>query len=444
MVLPDDVLELMDQLENAGYQAWAVGGCVRDDALGIAPHDYDLCTSALPQEMVALFSQRQVYLAGLKHGTVSVVMPGGVVEVTTFRTEGDYTDSRHPGWVRFVPTIQEDLARRDFTINAMAYSPSRGYADPFGGREDLRQGVLRAVGNPEQRFREDALRILRGIRFAARFSLAIESETWQAMLRQRSGLDRLARERIFGELTQFLCLAEERDLLEGIPLLTQVIPELEPCVGLDQKNPHHNRDVYGHTAQVVARLPREPAIRLAGLLHDIGKAETMTLDETGVGHFYGHAQAGAAMAEGVLRRLKAPNAMVEEVTWLVAHHMDEIPLQEKAVRRCLSRYGLNRMQSLWMLQRADGGAAEPSDPRVQHLTALESLAMELKKREGELTLKTLQIKGGDLLAQGYPAGREIGQLLQQLLEAVVSGEVPNDKAALLQWAKELTTSSQIS
>ena len=272
MVIPEYVQTLMDRLENAGFEAWAVGGCVRDDALGIRPHDYDLCTSALPDETRELFSDHDLVLAGLKHGTVGVITPEDVVEITTFRTEGDYSDNRHPGWVKFVPTIEEDLARRDFTVNAMAYSPTRGYADPFGGLSDLKRKRLRAVGDPVKRFREDALRILRGARFAARFGMSIEADTKAAMLSQRHLMDSLARERVFSELSQFFTLADAELILQMEPVLTQVIPELTICVGFDQKNPHHAYDVFGHMAQVTGRLPNDPVLRFAGILHDITKA----------------------------------------------------------------------------------------------------------------------------------------------------------------------------
>ena len=288
MKLPDHVLELMQALEDRGFEAWAVGGCVRDSALGILPHDFDMCTSALPEQTREIFSEYPLVLAGLKHGTVGVVCRGHLVEITTFRSEGDYSDLRHPGWVRFVPTVAQDLARRDFTINAMAYSPFRGYADPYGGLADLNARRLRAVGDPAQRFREDALRILRGARFAARFGMTIHPNTWQAMLSEVHGLNALARERIFEELTKLLCHADASLLLQLQPILARAIPQLGPTMGFAQRSPHHAYDVFTHIAHVVEAVPAEPVLRWAALLHDVGKPACFTTDETGRGHFYGH------------------------------------------------------------------------------------------------------------------------------------------------------------
>ncbi len=433
MYIPESVLTLMNRLEKAGYQAWAVGGCVRDASLGITPHDYDCCTDALPERICEIFSDYQLVLAGMKHGTVGVVTDSGPVEITTFRTEGDYTDARHPGWVRFVPTIEEDLSRRDFTVNAMAFSPIRGYADPFGGRRDLDAGILRAVGNPRLRFQEDALRILRGLRFAARFHLTIEPETFHAMEQEIAGLDALARERVFSELKQFLCKADTEALLRATPFLVRVIPELAATVGFDQRNPHHDHDVFTHIAHVVSGVPAEPVLRLAALLHDIGKPGCFSLGEDGRGHFHGHAQLGAEMADTALRRLKASTKEREEAVWLIDHHMDLYPVEEKAARRCLSRHGLQRMESLLALQRADlgGKGVHGSPERLESLAQFDTLLHEIHASEGAVSLKTLAVKGSDLLALGYTPGKALGQTLNALLQLVLSGDLPNDRDTLL-------------
>ena len=427
MYIPDSVLELMEQLENAGQACWAVGGCVRDWLMGIVPHDYDCCTAATPDEMQKIFAGRDLVLAGLKHGTVGVVTDSGVVEITTFRTEGGYLDSRHPDWVRFVRDVREDLARRDFTVNAMAYSPRRGLCDPFGGQEDLKNGILRAVGDPVLRFREDALRILRGLRFAARFGFEIEKHTRAAMHTEIAGLDSLARERVLVELEGFLLSARAKDILDGAELLFRVIPELAPQLGFDQRNPHHEHDIFTHTAMVVERAPKDPVMRMAALLHDVGKVDTFTLDKNGVGHFYGHAKVGAELADGILRRLKCSNALREEVTWLIHHHMDRFPCDEKSARRCLSKNGLLRMERLTRLQMADfGGKVDEGD-----LDEWLRLLQEVDRREGALTLKTLAVKGSDLMALGIAPGRDIGRILNALLAKVLAGELPNERNALL-------------
>ena len=432
MYIPKEVLELMDRLEDSGHECWAVGGCVRDWLMGIEPHDYDCCTAATPEQMQEIFSDRQLVLAGLKHGTVGVVTAGGVVEITTFRTEGGYADSRHPDWVRFVRELREDLARRDFTVNAMAYSPRRGLADPFGGREDLKNGLLRAVGDPAQRFREDALRILRGLRFAARFGFAIEPQTLSAMHTEAAGLDALAKERVLTELTGFVCCAKAADLRAGAALLCRVLPELGPCMGFDQHNRNHTHDVFGHIAAVVELLPPVPELRFAALLHDVGKPKTFSLDEEGQGHFYGHASAGAVLADGILRRLKAPTALREEVVFLVKHHMDRYSADEKTARRLLSRHGLARMERLLALQAADlAGTGTDHGDSIRVLKELETLLRDLARQEGALTLKTLAVKGKDLLELGYAPGPELGRTLNALLEQVLAGELPNEREALL-------------
>ena len=433
MYIPNSVLELIHQLEEAGFETWVVGGCVRDHLMGNVPHDYDCCTAAEPEQMQALFADRQLVLAGLKHGTVGVVTEAGVVEITTFRTEGGYLDSRHPDWVKFVRDVKEDLARRDFTVNAMAYSPRRGLCDPFGGQADLKNGLLRAVGDPVLRFREDALRILRGLRFAARFGFEIEEATRTAMHTEIAGLDTLARERVLTELEGFLLAATARDILDGAELLFRVIPELAPQLGFDQKNPHHEHDIFTHTAMVVERAPKEPILRMAALLHDLGKVDTFFLDEKGVGHFYGHAGLGAKMAEDILRRLKCSNALRDEVTWLIHHHMDRFPCEEKSARRCLSKHGLPRMERLTRLQMADfGGKVDDGD-----LDEWLRLLQEVDAREGALTLKTLAVKGKDLIGLGIAPGKQVGALLNRLLSMVLAGELPNDREALLEYLRKM-------
>ena len=433
MYIPNTVLELMDRLEHGGHECCCVGGCVRDWLMGIQPHDYDCCTAATPEEMLELFADRQLVLAGLKHGTVGVVTAEGVVEITTYRTEGGYADARHPDWVKFVRSLREDLARRDFTVNAMAYSPRRGLSDPFGGREDLQRGLLRAVGEAQQRFREDALRILRGLRFAARFGFRIEEQTRAAMDAEIAGLDALARERVMTELTGFLLAARADDLTNAANLLCRCIPELTATVGFDQKNPHHIHDVFGHIAQVVESVPPTPDLRLAALLHDIGKPEVFTLDQEGVGHFYGHASVSADLADGILRRLKASTALREEVVFLIRHHMDHYLPEEKTARRLLSRHGLDRMERLLELQAADlgGKGTDAPDASLRELEQLRQLLRTLARQEGALTLKTLAVSGRDLMALGFAPGPELGRTLNGLLEKVLAGELSNEREALL-------------
>ena len=435
MFLPDSILECLDALENAGYAAYAVGGCVRDACLGLTPHDYDLCTSALPRETEAVFGNKRLVLAGEKHGTVGVVTDFGVVEITTFRTEGAYRDNRHPDWVEFVSDVERDLARRDFTVNAMAYSPKRGFADPFGGREDLKNKVLRAVGEPEKRFQEDSLRILRGVRFAVRFDLTVDPETRKAMLSQARLMDNLARERVFDELCKLLPLVDAEDLGQFAPILAAVIPELEPMIGFDQRSPHHAYDLFTHTAHVVAGVPAELTLRWAALLHDIGKVPTFTQDETGRGHFYGHAPRGAEMADQVLHRLKAPTALREQVVVLIEKHMTRLQPDKKLLRRQIGRLGWETVENLLYLQEADMGSKGTGKPEeLAIFPQIRELLDQIKAENACLSLKDLAVNGHALMEMGF-TGRAIGQCLNTLLEQVIDERLPNEKAALLAFAK---------
>ena len=434
MFLPPNIQNCIDLLEAAGFAAYAVGGCVRDACLGRNPHDYDLCTGALPAQTEAVFRDFRLVLAGEKHGTVTVITEDGPVEITTFRTEGGYRDNRHPDWVKFVPDIQGDLARRDFTVNAMAYSPTRGFADPFGGREDLRNHVLRAVGDPEARFREDSLRILRGVRFAARFGLTPEEHTMQAMLSQAGLMENLARERVFEELCKLLLVAKAEDITRFAPILTAVIPELAPMIGFDQRSPHHAYDLITHTAHVVEGVPPTLPLRWAALLHDTGKVKTFTLDATGRGHFYGHAKDSAAIADDILRRLKAPTALREEVVPLIGRHMTRLQPDRKLLRRQVSKDGFPMVEAQLALQQADmGSKGTVEDDGSAVFAEVRQLLADLKAEDACLSLKDLAVNGNDLMALGFQ-GRAIGACLNRLLELVVEERLPNKKEALLAFA----------
>ena len=435
MHLPETILYCMEKLEKAGFAAYAVGGCVRDACLGLTPHDYDLCTSALPEQTEAVFAGHRLILAGKKHGTVAVVYQGQVIEITTFRSEGTYTDNRHPDWVEFVPEVTEDLARRDFTINAMAYSPTRGYADPFGGREDLKKGILRAVRDPKERFTEDSLRILRGIRFASRFHLTIEEETGNAMLTLSNLMDNLARERVFEELSKLLPTLTAQEVVGYAPILSAVIPELSPLMGFDQRSPHHAYDLITHTAHVVAQVPPETTIRWAALLHDIGKVPTFTQDETGRGHFYGHAKESAAMADAILLRLKAPNALRQRVVLLIEKHMTRPLADKKFLRRQISHLGWEAFEQLLSLQRADMHSKGVNEPEEDY-EAIYRLLDQIREENACLSLKDLAVNGRDLMALGLK-GKAVGQTLNALLEQVLEEKLPNEKEALLTFAEEL-------
>lgn len=435
MLIPEYVLDCLNALEKAGFACYCVGGCVRDALLGNTPHDYDLCTAATPEQMKAVFSDRALVLAGEKHGTVGVITPQGVVEITTFRTEGEYHDNRHPDWVAFVTNIEADLSRRDFTVNAMAYSPIRGFADPFGGRLDLQNKILRAVGDPAARFQEDSLRILRGVRFAVRYGLTPEAETEKAMTQLAPLMENLARERVFDELCKLLPWVSTEDLLRYIPVLQQVLPELSPLVGFDQRTPHHAFDVFTHTAFVTESVVADVTLRWAALLHDAGKPDAFTVDETGRGHFKGHAKYSAEIADAVLLRLKAPTALRERVVFLIAHHMDHLIPDRKTLRRQLSRHGEEALWQLLSLQKADfcSKGVTGKDP---HFEEIETLIREIAAENACLSIKDLAVNGHDLMALGF-AGPDIGKALNALLDAILDERLPNEKEALLRAVKEL-------
>ena len=435
MTLPPSAAYCVGHLEDAGFAVYAVGGCVRDACLGLTPHDYDLCTAATPAEMKALFADHTLVLAGEKHGTVGVVVDGEVVEITTFRTEGDYRDNRHPDRVEFVTDIEKDLSRRDFTVNAMAFSPTRGLCDPFGGREDLKNGILRAVGDAETRFREDSLRILRGVRFSCRFRLTPEEKTEKAMADLSGLMDNLARERVFSELDGLLPHLQAEDLMRYRTVLCAVIPELKECLGFDQRTPHHIYDIYTHTAHVVAGVPGTPALRWAALLHDIGKPACFTLDENGCGHFYGHAKVSAQLADDVLRRLKAPTALRSRVVRLIELHMTPLTADKKLLRRRVAQHGFETVYDLLRLQESDVKGTGVTENALD-FSGVEALLKEIEAENACLTLRDLAVSGHDLMALGF-SGPAIGKTQRFLLEQVLEERLPNEKEALLTAARTM-------
>lgn len=434
--IPAYAANLMEKLAQAGYQAWAVGGCVRDSLLGLTPHDWDLCTSALPEQTAAVFSDLPLIRNGEKHGTIAVCTQGQVVEITTLRSEGSYTDGRHPDWVKFVPDLRQDLARRDFTVNAMAWNPAGGLQDPFGGARDLKAGILRAVGDPETRFREDGLRILRGLRFAARFSLSIDPETGRAMNDCAGLLRKIAVERIYMELMGFLPHATASLLCTYAPVICAVIPELAPALGFQQHNPHHSLDVYCHIAHVVEAAPPAEELRLAALLHDVGKPRCFTRDENGVGHFKGHAQVGAEMAGEILDRLRCPTKRKERVVTLIAYHGSCRNTTEKAVRRLLRKLGEDMTRELLALDRADCHG-KPTDDRQEVFDQFEEVLNQVLAEKPCFSLKDLAISGRDLMALGLAPGPDLGRILNTLLDRVSDGSLENDRVLLLEEAQRL-------
>lgn len=424
-------------LRAGGFEAWLVGGCVRDFLLGRTPKDYDLATNAMPKETEDLFREFSVIETGLRHGTVTVLLEGLPLEITTYRVDGPYSDTRHPDQVQFTSSLREDAARRDFTVNAMAYHPEAGLRDFFGGREDLAQKRIRCVGNPDVRFREDALRMLRGVRFASVLGFSVEEKTRGAIHRNRMLLSRVAPERVAPELCRLLCGEKAGDMvLDYTDLLGVVIPELLPMAGFDQKNRHHCHDVLTHTAAALDQTPPEVVLRLAVLLHDIGKPRCFSQDGQGEGHFYGHAGVSANLAEDILRRLRLDNATRERVVTLIRYHDSVLEADPRLVRRWLGRLTPEIFFQLLQVQRADNlGQAPAYWNRQKQYDRLEGIAKEILASQACFSLKTLAVNGKDLLALGY-RGPEVGKILQTLLHQVMDGKVPNEKNLLLQLANK--------
>lgn len=440
MDVPSGPIYLIDALEAAGFEAWAVGGCVRDSLLGLVPHDWDICTSARPQQTLQVFRGQRVIETGLKHGTVTVMWENAPYEVTTYRTDGLYTDSRRPDSVTFVSNLKEDLSRRDFTVNAMAYHPQRGLYDAFGGEEDLKSKIIRCVGEPRLRFDEDALRILRALRFAATYGFSIEEKTAQSLLDCRERLNAIAPERIREEFMRLLAGPGAANILREFAQVIDVfLPELTPMRGFSQFNPNHHLDVWEHTLQAVDAAPPNAVLRLVMLLHDSGKPACFFRDGKGVGHFYGHPQASMKLAQEVLSRLRFDNRTRRAVEELVLWHDATIPPKEKNVRRWLNRLGEERLAQLVTVKRADAAAQHPQKrgDKLRALDELEACLNGVLQKGLPYTLKGLAVTGQDLQQIGFPPGKRVGQVLDALLSQVMDGRIPNEKAALLRAAQKM-------
>lgn len=432
MVIPENVQAVLSTLEAAGHEAWCVGGCVRDALSGRTPGDWDVTTSSLPEETLAIFGSR-AEPTGLKHGTVTVKTPGGPVEVTTYRLDGAYLDHRRPASVTFTRSVEEDLSRRDFTVNAMAWNLRGELRDPFGGRADLEKGVLRCVGAPDRRFQEDALRVLRGLRFSAVLGLEIEPGTAAAIRGNREGLRDIAPERIQTEFFKLLTGETAAAVLREFPEVFGVFwPELLPMVGFDQRNRHHCYDVWEHTLHALDAVPGDLVLRCAMLLHDVGKPACFTLDEQGVGHFYGHPAASRDLADRMLRRLKCGTDFRETVVRLVEWHDKDISRTDKAIRRALRILGEEDLRRLILVKRGDNfGQAPAYWDRQKELDKAEAILDRLLAVDACFSLRQLAVNGRDLLALGL-SGPAVGAALEGLLEKVVDGALPNDRETLLE------------
>ncbi len=419
-------------LDEAGFEAYLVGGCVRDDLMGIRPHDYDITTNALPEDLKRVFSGFRLVLDGEKHGTVAPVIDGQLIEITTFRADGNYSDGRHPDAVSFSGRLEDDLMRRDFTVNAMAWSEKTGLIDLHHGADDLSRGILRAVGEPEKRFREDALRILRGMRFASRLGFELERETSGAMHDVAPGLIQISRERIFAELTGVLEGAHAMRVLSDFhDVLFTVIPELFPLYMCPQKSVYHIYDVWEHTLHVLdAVSPRTPVLVWSALLHDCGKPQVRVRDRKGFDHYPQHQPVGAKLAESILLNLKVSNVFLRDVCTLVQYH-DE-PVKADTARVLMYRVGPERFEQLISLRRADllGHALPKVQKELDALPgAMERYRLAIENHEC-VSLKDLAVNGDDMMALGL-RGPEIRETMERLLMMVLRDEIANEREILL-------------
>ena len=432
MYVPPQVNTALDLLAAAGYEAYLVGGAVRDYVReNRQGKDWDITTNALPEEVERVFAGYRLIETGLKHGTVTVVIDGEPLEITTYRVDGSYSDHRRPDSVSFTRSLREDVERRDFTMNALAYNPSVGIVDLVGGVKDIEAKILRCVGNPDRRFQEDALRILRALRFAAVFGLEIEPATAEAAHKNRTLLKEITAERIQVELTKILCGEGIQEVLAKYSdILTVVIPELEPMFGFEQQNPHHNSDVWYHTVKVVANAPAEPVMRWTALLHDVGKPHCFSLDEQGVGHFFGHASKSTAIADELLQRLRFDNATRERITLLVKNHDTPLPSDERGVKRLMNRLGSEAALQIVDIHRADTAGQHPDCAyRYAEIDEIQAMMQKVIDEQACFSVKNLAINGNDLLAKGL-RGKQVGEVLQKSLNAVMDGEVLNEKSEL--------------
>lgn len=442
IILPDQIETVLSILIENGFQAYIVGGCVRDVLLGLVPTDYDVTTNALPKQIIRLFNKYHIIDNGLKHGTVTVIINGMPVEITTYRIDGEYSDNRHPDSVSFTGNLRDDLSRRDFTINAIAYNHQHGFVDYFEGRSDLEKRLIKCVGEPDKRFSEDALRILRALRFSAVLNFSIDENTARSIHKSKELLRNIAVERIANEFSKIICAeGVEAVIQEFIDVFSVFIPEALCMKNFEQNNVHHIYDVLTHTLKVVNNVPRDLHLKLAAFFHDIAKPFTYFKDEYGEGHFYGHQKIGSKMTEDILKRLKYDNYTIEKVSKLVLYHDHVFDENEKIIKRWLNKLSEKTLRELITLKKADTLGQNPKyHYRLDHLDRINVLIDKIIEKEECFSLKDLAVNGYDLINSGFSQGKLIGQILDYLLAQVIDGDLPNDKKVLLKEASSLYSS----
>lgn len=438
MKAPDYIVRTARMLCDAGFEAYAVGGCVRDSLMGKAPDDWDMTTNASPDEMKAVFAGMRVIETGIRHGTLTVLTDGIPVEITAYRTEGTYSDNRHPDYVHFTKELHEDLSRRDFTVNAMAYDPVSGeITDMFGGKADIESRTIRCVGDPDRRFGEDALRILRALRFSSVLGFSIEEETAQSIIRNRELIKNLSVERIYAELKKMILGRNIYNVMMKFACVFAVfIPEIEKEIGFDQQNYHHIYSLWEHTAYAVHNASDDIFVRLCMLFHDCGKPFCQSFDEDGTAHYYSHSKISAELTRQAFSRLKSDKKTAETVVTLVENHDAPIPDSEKLIKRRLRRFGEENFFRLIEVHKADTSALNPAYTcgRAQQLEDIRMKTEEILREQQCFSLKDLAINGKDVQSLGF-SGREIGEKLELLLNAVTDGRVRNEHESLLAYIR---------
>lgn len=436
--IPPNIMSALEMLSSNGFEAYVVGGCVRDAFLGKVANDWDITTSATPEEMKKVFADYRVIETGIKHGTLSVIIGGEVLEITTMRVDGDYTDNRHPDSVEFTGDIHKDLSRRDFTVNAMAYNPATGLVDPFDGCGDIKRKIIRCVGDPDRRFNEDALRIMRALRFACTLNFDIASETAESIIKNRHLLLNVAKERIRVELLKLLCGVRVKEiLLDFAPVFFEIIPELEAMYKFPQNTPYHIYDVWEHTVVSVANVPADPILRMTMLLHDLGKPAMHTVDENGQSHFKRHQGVSAEMSREILKNLRFSKLEQEEITNLVlCHDLRPVGDLEQTVDLCVE-YSPEFLLRLMPVFRADALAQSPvyQPETLAQIEATEKIINKLLADNVCLSSADLKINGNDLKALGIK-GKSIGDTLAFILKKVAHCEMNNDRDEILTYIKE--------
>lgn len=429
---PDYINTAFRLLEQSGFKAYAVGGCVRDSLMGKTPDDWDMTTSSTPEQTMEVFKYFRVIPTGLRHGTVTVIIDGNHIEITTMRVDGEYHDNRRPESVCFTTEIEQDLSRRDFTVNAMAYNHTDGLVDIFGGQDDLKKNIIRCVGNPDTRFSEDALRIIRALRFASVLDFGIDKDTSDSIIKNIALIDNVAKERIRVELVKLLCgTAVERILTDYKENIFNIIPELRILDGFSQDTPYHIYDVWTHTVKVVANVKNTQELRVAALLHDIAKPECFTTDKKGIAHFKGHPELSAEKAVGILKSLRFPNSFIETVYKIILLHDMYPDGNKKTVARFCSKYSPDIIKLTLELMRGDTAGKNPefAEEQFDSYRLAEKQIDEIIESNLCLKVSDLDINGKDIKAEGF-SGKEIGTVLNTLLELVIEEKIINKKEIL--------------